>query len=191
MVFLFHIQCPFYTDGSILGASSDSPTQSTRRGIVAVECMQSTTEPMYSTSGSRVVDSGPDPIRRTSALLSVTSPKSPRTALKPGAPSPPHIGPSSWSPTMTPKRTYSTRLTAAEVEQDKQTTQIPSSHSPSPLKVPVKITSPPISETAGLRTAITALLGKRGTETREEVERLQRLPSRSSKRPRPPSKVKV
>ncbi|GJJ08723.1 hypothetical protein Clacol_002942 [Clathrus columnatus] len=72
-----------------------------------------------------------------------------------------------------------------EQDLDKKQTQIPSSCSPSPLRMvtgPMSVASPPISDKRGLRTAITALLGKRGPEpaTFNELS----IQSRPTKRPR-------
>ncbi|KAF8526261.1 hypothetical protein BU17DRAFT_62242 [Hysterangium stoloniferum] len=82
-----------------------------------------------------------------------------------------------------------TRASTTGTEQD---IVIPSSQSPSPLKIlskPPSVASPPIGETRGLRTAITALLGKRGTDAREDDGSTQRHSNRSSKRHRPPVRV--
>jgi hypothetical protein len=113
-------------------------------------------------------------------------------------PSPPQIlrPPSLPLSSVTPKSKHTTRrFSTAEIEQDKRSTCIPSSHSPSPLKIPSKpasVASPPISETRGLRTAITALLGKRGTEARDETDGPAQKPQgRLSKRSRLPSRGKV
>ena len=97
---------------------------------------------------------------------------------------------------VTPKsRHRARRFSAGEIDQDKQTTFIPSSHSPSPLRASSKpgsvaSRSPPISETRGLRTTITALLGKRGIESEGDGP-TQKPQWRSSKRPRPPSRGTV
>ena len=176
------------------GASPNSQPPVKRAGTT-LDCKESAQASKSPTPAIRVVDSGPGLVRQSNPLLLVTSPELSRTTTKIGSTPPSRFGHSSRSPWTTPKGPQATRKrSAAEIEQDKQTTRIPSSHSPSPLRAPTKtssMTSPPISETGGLRTAITALLGKRNMEARQEVDRPQRLASRSSKRPRPPSKAKV
>ncbi|KAF8589879.1 hypothetical protein K439DRAFT_1657707 [Ramaria rubella] len=145
-------------------------------------------------------DLGTDPgltFGKPATLLSGPSFESTNSKLGPTPPSPQIIHtPSRSSLLTTPhskQKALTRRFSAAEIEKDKRMTQIASSHSPSPLKIPAKatpVTSPlAISETRGLRTAITALLGKRGTEVREELDGPQKPQGRSSKRPRLPSRV--
>lgn len=68
---------------------------------------------------------------------------------------------------------------STERDIDNRQMQIPFSCSPSPLKIvpdSVQVLSPPISETRGLRTAITALLGKRGPEPKADESTTQKRP---------------
>ncbi|KAF8512497.1 hypothetical protein JB92DRAFT_2928157 [Gautieria morchelliformis] len=171
----------------ITNGASQEVQPVTRTGS-SLECKEPSKLSKCPTLSSRVVDPGPG----SNALLSVTSLESSRAANTLGS-TPLSLSGQSPRPTSTtPKPNHTTRRpSAAEIEQDKQTTQIPSSHSPSPLKVPIKsntMTSH-ISETRGLRTAITALLGKRSMEVREEADGPQKPSSRPIKRPRPPSRT--
>lgn len=82
---------------------------------------------------------------------------------------------------------------ASKASQDVEMkrTQIPSSCSPSPLQINSGLTrtlSPSISETRVLRTAITALLGKRAPEPKFDELTVQKRPT---KRPRPHSRSLV